>query len=162
MFSTASEVRALAGRCPALLLDLNDTFAFDCDRLGSDQHFEVTYRELGGTDLDPTLVRRIVHETCQRLRSVGRDPASFTTFPTVRDAVAGLSHASSLASSEIDTLADVIGTHEVGTVPPEYASAVQTLAGRYRLALPSPPISGPNHFNMPRLGNIRDRRDGLR
>ena len=137
MFSTASEVCALAGQCRALLLDLNDTFAFDCDRLGSDQHFEVTYRELGGAGLDPTLVRRIVHDTCQSLRSTGHDPASFTTFPTVRDTVAGLNQASPLASNEIDMLADVIGTHEVGTVPPEYAAAVRTLAGRYRLGLVS-------------------------
>ena len=39
---------------------------------------------------------------------------------------------------------------------------VDVVVGRYRLALPSPSISGPNHFNMPRLGNARDRRDGLR
>ena len=83
-----SRLLSVVRNCPAVLLDLNGTFAFDCDRLGPTEDFHLTYRDLGGQKLKGDMVRRAVLDTCLHLHNVGRDPSMFASFPTVRGALA--------------------------------------------------------------------------
>ncbi len=135
--STPDEIVEVTRGCEAILLDLNKTFAFDCDRLDAGQDFGGTYRGLGGSLLEPDVVRDVVQGVCAHLHSVGRDAHFFDSFPSIEDVLLRLDETRDLPKSEHRLLADVIGRHEVGEVPPDYAAAVKRLATRFCLGLVS-------------------------
>ena len=74
-------------RFEALFFDMNGTFMFDHDRLGSGEDFFATYRKIGGHRLAAGDVQECVRRTCDALRRDYDDPACFDSFPSVLDAV---------------------------------------------------------------------------
>ena len=52
--------RALVDDSAAVLLDLNGTFAFDCDRLSADEDFPATYKQVGGSILEDDEVQGLI------------------------------------------------------------------------------------------------------
>ena len=132
-----SMVRALVDDSEAVLLDLNGTFAFDCDRLSADEDFPATYEQVGGSVLQDDEVRGLILAVRRTLHRIGRDPARYDSFPSVPDTLRSLEAGAKLPSEEIDRLARVFALHEVGRVPSAYAAAVATLANCTRLGLVS-------------------------
>ncbi len=118
----------------ALVFDMNGTFMFDHDRLGSDQDFFSTYPRLGGNGLDEPSVRAAVLETCTQLRRDYDDPAHFDAFPQLLDAVVPYAK---LCGPQAHTIAAVIAEHEVGTIPEWAAETLRMLSTTHPLALVS-------------------------
>ena len=116
----------------ALFFDMNGTFMFDHDRLGSDEDFFATYRKIGGHRLAAHEVRELVLRACDSLRRDYDDPACFDSFPSVLDAVKKYS---GLHGADAQDIADVIAAHEVGQVPAWAARTLQALATTHPLAL---------------------------
>ena len=118
----------------ALFFDMNGTFMFDHDRLGSGEDFFATYRKIGGHRLAAGEVQELVRRTCDALRRDYDDPACFDSFPSVLDAVA--THCG-LHGADAQDIANVIAAHEVGQVPSWAARTLQALATTHPLALVS-------------------------
>lgn len=127
----------LVARRSTVLLDLNHTLAFDCDRFDAHQDFASTYRGIGGSALTPDDVNAAIVATCDRLRTIGRDPSRYESFPPIEAVLAAHEPTQHLSNTERELLAAVIGLHEVGTIPLTHASGVQELASRFRLGLVS-------------------------
>lgn len=136
-WTSASALNDLVARRSTVLLDLNHTLAFHCDRFGRPEDFFATYREIGGSHLSPSDVNALVVATCDRLRTIGRDPSRFESFPRIEAVLAAQEPTRHLPLAEHDLLAAVIGLHEVGTIPVAHADGVRELASRFRLGLVS-------------------------
>lgn len=143
--SAPQVIRDLVSSCSAVLLDLNETFAFDCDRFDPTQDFASTYSRLGGRALAPAKVQQIIVSGCQQLFDLGRDSNHNESFPAVAEVLRGLEACSTLSDHEINILTSVIGSHEVGRIPSTYASAVEKLSSRFPLGLVSN-IWAPSEF----------------
>ncbi|MDF2776248.1 MAG: family hydrolase [Geminicoccaceae bacterium] len=124
-------------RFSVVLLDLNSTFMFGEDRFGAEYDYFVTYREAGGTSLSASEVRSVIDACYAHLLRLYRDPAFVDDFPTVREAFETIASVRGLPADERARLERVFGTHELGRVPDEYATALQHLARTHRLGLVS-------------------------
>lgn len=120
-----------------LILDLNGTFMFEQDRLGPEQDFGHTYRQLGGEALSGQTVAIIIAELVACMTALGKRPERWDSFPSVRDCLGTLASARPLPASELQRVEQVVARHELGTIPAEYARVVSSLAGAFRLALVS-------------------------
>ena len=118
-----------------ILLDMNSTFMFDEDRFGPDQDYAATYRSLNGSRLSGDQVHEIITACCDYMIRIGRDPARFNDFPSVKEALQTVSGSMSIDTAERDRLAKVIAAHEIGKVPKAHANALHKLADHHRLGL---------------------------
>lgn len=136
-WTSASELNDLVARRSTVLLDLNHTLAFECDRFDAREDFSATYRKIGGSALPPDEVNTLVGVTCDRLRAIGGDPSRYESFPRIEAVLATHEATRDLRKAEHELLAAVIGLHEVGTIPFTHADSVRELASRFRLGLVS-------------------------
>jgi putative hydrolase of the HAD superfamily len=117
-----------------VLLDMNGTFMFGHDRLGPEEDFHRTYRNLGGWKLDRPALTGIMRSTCDALLCAYDDPAHFDDFPTLREAFPQHGRA---PADEIEILEQVFALHELGSCPPDHAEFLHRLAGTHRLGVVS-------------------------
>jgi putative hydrolase of the HAD superfamily len=122
-------------RYRVILLDLNGTFMFGHDRLGTGEDFHSTYAGLGGTRLGPDEVRRAVLSCCGSLARDYENPDRCDDFPSVAEALAAA--APGLSEAELRLLEEVVALHELGSVPDEHAAFLRRLASSHRLGVVS-------------------------
>ncbi len=115
-------------RFRAVLLDMNGTFLFGGDRFGPSQDYAATYRDLGGSQVPPAIVRDVVQSCYDTMEVIYNDPARSDSFPPVRDTLRTVPAARGLPPAELMLLERVIAQHEVGRVPDAYADWVRRLA----------------------------------
>jgi len=120
-----------------ILIDLNETLAFECDRLDSSQDFAGTYSALGGATLRDEQVNLLAIDACDRMRQVGREPGRYESFPSIVDVLSSEGPATRISKDERERIAAVVGLHEVGVIPSHIADSVHRLHARYRLGLVS-------------------------
>lgn len=120
-----------------ILLDVNGTFMFGQDRFGPDQDYASTYRQLGGTGLDSDRVELLTQQCIDYMTRIGRDPARFSNFPSVGEALDAVVAPDRLGVLERQKLVEVIAAHEIGKVPKTYAKALRSLAKSHRLGVVS-------------------------
>jgi putative hydrolase of the HAD superfamily len=118
----------------AIFFDMNGTFMFGHDRLGSDQDFFATYRNLGGGRLTSDEVQDRVLRICGCLQRDYNNPAYFECFPKLLEAV---SIYGQFDGQDALDIANVIAAHEVGQVPSWAATTLQTLSATHPLAVVS-------------------------
>lgn len=121
-------------RFQAIFFDMNGTFMFGHDRLGSDQDFFATYTNLGGSRLISDEVQDRVLRICTCLQRDYNDPACFERFPTLPEAVSTYGQ---LEGQDALDISNVIAAHEVGQVPAWAATTLQTLSATHPLAVVS-------------------------
>lgn len=136
-WTSASVLNDLVADRSTILLDLNHTLAFQCDRFDPREDFAATYREIGGSHLSPSDVKALIVAICDRLQTIGRDPSRFDSFPRIEAVLAAQEPTRHLPPAEHELLAAVIGLHEVGTIPVAHADGVRELASRFRLGIVS-------------------------
>ena len=117
-----------------ILFDMNGTFMFGHDRLGSDQDFFATYRNLGGARLTSDEVQERVLRICACLQRDYNNPACFESFPTLIEVVSTYGE---LDGEDALDIANVIAAHEVGQVPSWAAATLQKLSATHALAVVS-------------------------
>lgn len=137
MWTSVTVLKELVTRRTTVLLDLNHTLAFDCDRFDAPEDFAATYEEMGGSALSPGDVTASIVATCDRLRTIGRDPSRYESFPRIEVVLATHEATRDLPRAEHARLAAVIGLHEVGTIPAAHADGVRKLSSQFRLGLVS-------------------------
>ena len=120
-------------RFPVLLLDLNSTFMFGEDRFGAGEDFGATYHAAGGRALPRSEVDRVIRAAFAFLDVRYADTAYEDDFPSVAEALRSV--APEFPASERALLAETFARHELGTVPPAYAAALQALSRRHELRL---------------------------
>ena len=127
--------RSLLGSCPVVLLDMNSTFMFGEDRLGSGEDFAATYHAVRGRALTAVTVASAVLACVSRMGRLYDDPAHVDDFPSVLEVLADLPEAMMLPEKERRLLAQVIAHHELGRIPEAHAAAVWELSRGHRLGL---------------------------
>lgn len=121
----------------AVLLDMNGTFMFGHDRFGENEDYKRTYRSLGGLILDRATLHRVVTSCIEEMDEKYRDVAWRCQFPSVRDTLLQQACKTELPRSEIDLIANVIASHEMGDVSPSYAQVLRKLSSTHKLGVVS-------------------------
>jgi HAD superfamily hydrolase (TIGR01509 family) len=116
-----------------LLLDMNSTFMFGEDRFGPAENFAATYRALGGDGLAADRVNRAIRAAFAFLDARYADPACEDDFPSLAEAL--VAAAPGLPAAELALLEATFARHELGHVPPDYATALRALSATHELRL---------------------------
>ncbi|GAB4370023.1 MAG: HAD family hydrolase [Elainellaceae cyanobacterium] len=117
-----------------ILLDMNQTFMFGADRFGATEDYSVVYRQLGGT-LEPSRVNQLICAAYDYLDVRYPDPKYRESFPSLREAFESTAVLDPLSEEDLELLVETFAHHELGTVPPEYAAAINQLSKHFRLGL---------------------------
>jgi FMN phosphatase YigB (HAD superfamily) len=117
-----------------ILLDMNQTFMFGADRFGSTEDYSIVYRQLGGT-LEPSRVNQLIRHAYDYLDVRYPDPNYRELFPSLREAFVSVSVHDLLLEGDLELLVETFAHHELGTVPSEYAAAINQLSKHFRLGL---------------------------
>lgn len=118
----------------AILLDMNGTFMFGEDRFDDHEDYFETYRALGGVELDAATVNSMIRLCHQGMCREYADPERMDAFPALAEA---LSRYGGTGEAHIPVLEAVFAAHEIGQVPPEFASCLRRLRRSHRLGLVS-------------------------
>jgi FMN phosphatase YigB (HAD superfamily) len=122
-------------RYDVVLLDMGNTFMFDCDRFGDADALARTYAALPGAALAPPRAAAILADLCEHSLRVSRDPRNNEAFPSVMQMLRQMPAAGELDDAEGGRLCEVFARHELGRIPLEHAAAVRSLARTRRLGL---------------------------
>jgi FMN phosphatase YigB (HAD superfamily) len=117
-----------------ILLDMNDTFMFGADRFGSDRDYSLIYHQLGGT-MESSRVNQLIQAAYDYLDIRYPDPQYREAFPTLRSAFMSISDGDFCTEQDLDLLIETFARHELGFVPPEYASTIDRFSQQFRLGL---------------------------
>ena len=71
-------------RFQAIILDMGNTFMFDCDRFGPKEDFHGAYRKLGGRLLSSKALRLHIELLRSRMLADYRNPEYYDDYRTVR------------------------------------------------------------------------------
>jgi FMN phosphatase YigB (HAD superfamily) len=123
---------ALIDRYAAVLLDMHRTFMFGVDRFGPEENYAATYRELGGARLSAESVNVAIRRALAKLAELYADPARAGASPTVAEVLVAVTDA---PPEEHPRLAEVIASHEHGTIPEDARAAVLALCERRPVAI---------------------------
>lgn len=116
-----------------ILLDMGRTFMFDVDCFSDVEDFGATYRQIGGSALSDSEVRRILSVLFEKMMADSRNPAYYDRFPSIMTYLESVSNSRALPKSEIALLEQVFAMHEIGTVPAAHAEALHRLRETHRL-----------------------------
>lgn len=117
-----------------ILLDMNQTFMFGADRFGSTEDYSIVYRQLGGT-MEPSRMNQLIRSAYDYLDVRYPDPQYRESFPSLREAFASVTVSDPLSEGDLELLVETFAHHELGTVPLEYAAAINQLSKHFRLGL---------------------------
>jgi putative hydrolase of the HAD superfamily len=116
-----------------VLLDMNRTFAFDCDRYGPEQDYLATYRSFGGSRLTAHEVDDAISRCWEVMNRIYHDPTRFDDQPSAIGTMRELG----VDEEEVAALAAAFCEHERGEVPPGHVEAILELSRTHRLGVVS-------------------------
>ncbi len=117
-----------------ILLDMNGTFMFDCDRFGLEEDYYATYLDVGGRDLDRVTLTQIMQAGVQGLLTDYNTPTLYDDFPSVSEAFVRHTNA---PEDELQNLEQVFARHEIGTIPPATSAFIRSLSQTHDLGIVS-------------------------
>ncbi len=120
-----------------ILLDMGNTFMFDCDRFSELEYFGKTYRQLSGILLKDAQVKSIMSDVFNRMGKDYENPEYYECFPPVKSYLIQVLKENNLPISEIELLEQVFAMHEIGTVPDTHAEAIGQLSRTHKLGVVS-------------------------
>jgi len=118
-----------------ILLDMGNTFMFECDRFGPEVDYYSTYRDFGGTTLGSETISRFINALFNHLVAIGRIPAYYDNFGSVRSYLEKLSKSAELPDTELNILENVFAQHEVGVIPDSHVEIIQHLSRSHPLGI---------------------------
>ncbi|RUR76748.1 HAD family hydrolase [Chlorogloeopsis fritschii PCC 9212] len=121
----------------AILLDMGDTFMFECDRFSELEDFGKTYRNHGGNLLSNLQVESIIVQVFNQMGNDYNNPEYYESFPSLKSYIVKIINENSLPISEIDLLEQVFTKHEIGIIPNTYAAAISQLRKTHKLGVVS-------------------------
>jgi len=120
-------------RPEAVVFDLHNTLMFGHDRLGPEQDYASTYRQLDGGRLPSELVDEVVCAVVAD-RWAWNEPG---LLPPMEQVAARVLRRMGLQGEEAARIAEVVALHEVGVLPQASRQLLHTLRRHTRLALVS-------------------------
>lgn len=123
-------------RYEAILLDMGNTFMFDCDRF-NDLDNANTYSQLGGTHFNSTQVKAIASCAIAQMSKDYENPEYYECFPSIISYLERIFKEKDLPTTELDLLEQVISIHEVGIIPHTHAEALRQLRKTHKLGVVS-------------------------
>lgn len=119
----------------ALLLDLNRTFMFECDRFGPQEDYYATYLAVGGYTLEPERLLFIMQLGFEAIMKAYHSPERYEDFPSVMEAFRDHAQA---PEEELPVLERVFAPHEIGrAVPPAHQAFLRSVAQSHHLGIVS-------------------------
>ena len=113
---------------------MNQTFMFGADRFSATKDYSVVYHQLGGT-MEPSRVNQLICAAYDYLDVRYPDPKYRESFPSLREAFERAAVLDPLSEEDLELLVETFARHKLGTVPPEYAAAINQLSKHFRLGL---------------------------
>lgn len=110
---------------------------FGCDNFGPHVDYYSTYSNLGGEELASRDVCQIINNLYDHLLAIGRDPANYDHFGTVRTYLEQIPDSEGLPDVELKILEQVFAHHEVGTIPASHAKIIGKLKSKHSLGVVS-------------------------
>jgi len=111
----------------AILFDICGTLMFGYDRYGPDVDYHHTYAQLGGNDLTPEHLARIINQLFLTIKTAETVPANYDPFPSLHQFALASDHLADLPKSELERLEMVFAIHECGSIPERLVETVRTL-----------------------------------
>ncbi len=108
---------------------------FGCDRFGPEVDYYPTYRNFGGTTFGSETLSQRMNVIFNHLVALGRIPAYYDNFGSVRSYIEKLSKSAELPDSELNILENVFAQHEVGVIPDSHVEIIQHLSRSHPLGI---------------------------
>jgi len=131
-----------------IILDMGNTFMFDCDRFGENEDYYSTYRILGGKELDQVRVTLSINHLYSRMMLDHMDPDCLCKFKTIPEFMQDISMIKDLPDSELFLLEKVFARHEMGQIPDIYVNILFELSKTHKLGLISNIWSDSRFYEM--------------
>lgn len=123
-------------RYEAILLDMGNTFMFDCDRF-SNLDIAKTYLQLGGTQFNNTQVKAIVSGAIAQMGYDYENPEYYECFPSIISYLDRILRQNNLPTTEIELLEQAIAIHELGNIPDTHVEVIRQLRKTHKLGVVS-------------------------
>ncbi len=124
-------------RFEAILLDMGNTFMFDCDRFTNLDNFAKTYSQLGGTQFDNVQLKLIVSGAIAQMGYDYENPEYYECFPSIISYLDRILRQNDLPTTEIELLEKVITIHEIGRIPDSHVEVLRQLRKTHKLSVVS-------------------------
>lgn len=118
----------------AVLLDMNLTFMFDCDRFGPSEDYYATYQAVGGRQLDRAALMRAMQAGLEGMLRDYETPECYENFPSVSEAFQRYTDA---PVAELALFEQLFARHEIGVVPPANVDFLRSLAQTHHVGVVS-------------------------
>ncbi len=129
-----------------ILLDMGNTFMFECDRFGKNEGYFETYANLGGSNLKWNQIEEIIDNTFSSMLEASRNPDCVEHFASVAEFLRKATDGMNISSEDTKLLETVFALHEVGRIPKSSANALHKLRQTHPLGLVSNIWSKPEVF----------------
>lgn len=120
-----------------ILLDMGNTFMFDCDRFGDLDALQATYEQCGGKRLKEGGAGRILADVMVCMERHAANLAHRASFPSLLQMLCEQPDVAGLPAEELGCLVRAFASHEAGTIPASHVDVLHCLARTHRLGLVS-------------------------
>jgi putative hydrolase of the HAD superfamily len=118
-----------------ILLDMGNTFMFECDRFGQEVDYYSTYRSLGGNSLSSGLLSLLINRLFEHMLDISRNPDHYDRYGTVEEYLRELPESAGLPAAERKILENVFARHEVGRIPDSHVAILGELRHTHPLGV---------------------------
>ena len=129
-----------------ILLDMGNTFMFDCDRFGDEYDYYSTYRSLGGKELSSGEVTSLINLLHDRLMEDYWNPDFIEDFSTVPEYMRKIEVFRELPVLELELFEKLYAKHEIGFIPDSNKDVLHTLRKSHPLGLISNILSNSKFY----------------
>lgn len=129
-----------------ILLDMGNTFMFDCDRFGQEVDYHSTYRSIGGNRLSAGAISPLINRLFKHMLEISRSPEHYDRFGTIEGYLREIPELAGLPAAERKILESVFARHEVGRIPDSHVTILRELSHTHPLGLISNVYSNRNVF----------------
>jgi putative hydrolase of the HAD superfamily len=120
-----------------ILLDQGRTFMFENDRFGHEEHYLLSYHELGGTNLTKQCLNEVMDGLVHHMMDLGHNPLKYDSFPLVSEALREIAVAAHLSPEDIPLIEELVARHELGLISQRHANTIHLLSNTHRLGVVS-------------------------
>jgi len=118
-----------------ILLDMGNTFMFECDRFGKEVDYHSTYRSLGGNRLSSESISLLINRLFEHMLEISRNPEHYDRYGTVEGYLRELPESAGLPANERKILESVFARHEVGRIPDSHVAILRELSHTHPLGV---------------------------
>jgi putative hydrolase of the HAD superfamily len=118
-----------------ILLDMGNTFMFECDRFGQGVDYHSTYRNLGGNRLSSGSISLAINRLFEHMLEISRNPEHYDRYGTVEGYLHELPESAGLPAAERKILERVFARHEVGRIPDSHVAILRELSHTHPLGV---------------------------